>query len=289
MKTSAQFATPARRPFVVLGATGKTGHRVADRLERGGHRVIRAHRSGVHAFDWNDASTWDRLLEGAYGLYAAYTPDLAAPGAIAIARALGACAAKHGIERAVLLSGRGEEAARHAEDAFFESMPLADGVRCAWFDQNFTEGLMASVIAATGEVSLPGPATAFEPFIDADDIADCAVHCLTSPTRIGGVHEITGPESLSLGDTAAILSRVSGAPIVYRESSIPAFAELVGRMGVPAEAALVLAHTFHEILGRNPQITSGVAELLGRPARTFEQFARDAYAGGVNARASGAR
>jgi uncharacterized protein YbjT (DUF2867 family) len=55
---------------LVLGATGKTGSRVAARLSAHGVSVRTAARSGtdVH-FDWDNPATWEEALGGATGLY----------------------------------------------------------------------------------------------------------------------------------------------------------------------------------------------------------------------------
>src|ERR1700745_2656459 len=55
---------------LVLGATGKTGSRVAERLSAHGVSVRTAARSGadVH-FDWDNQATFDDVLRGATGLY----------------------------------------------------------------------------------------------------------------------------------------------------------------------------------------------------------------------------
>src|SRR3984885_16389028 len=55
---------------LVLGATGKTGSRVAKRLSAHDLSVRTAARSGadVH-FDWDKQATWQEALSGATGLY----------------------------------------------------------------------------------------------------------------------------------------------------------------------------------------------------------------------------
>ena len=66
---------------LVLGGTGKTGKRIAARLEQSGHRVRAVARSTTPAFDWHDARTWDNALDGATAVYINFAPDLAVPGA----------------------------------------------------------------------------------------------------------------------------------------------------------------------------------------------------------------
>jgi uncharacterized protein YbjT (DUF2867 family) len=54
---------------LVLGATGKTGSRVAERLSAHEVNVRTAARSGADArFDWDNQATWEQTLRGATGL-----------------------------------------------------------------------------------------------------------------------------------------------------------------------------------------------------------------------------
>ena len=68
-------------PTLVIAATGKTGRRVADRLEALGRPVRRGSRSGATRFDWNDPATWGPALDGVESAYVVYSPDLAVPAA----------------------------------------------------------------------------------------------------------------------------------------------------------------------------------------------------------------
>ncbi|MEU1948165.1 NmrA family transcriptional regulator, partial [Streptomyces sp. NPDC020125] len=102
---------------LVLGGTGKTGRRVADRLIRAGHPVRIGSRSGETPFDWEDPRTWEPALDGAAAAYLAYYPDVCDPGAAATLRAFAERAAGSGTRRLVLLSARGAEAALPAEEA----------------------------------------------------------------------------------------------------------------------------------------------------------------------------
>ena len=56
----------------VIGATGKTGRRIADRLERGGYPVRRLARGSAPAFDWTHPQGWSAALDGIGRLYIAY-------------------------------------------------------------------------------------------------------------------------------------------------------------------------------------------------------------------------
>jgi uncharacterized protein YbjT (DUF2867 family) len=268
-------------PVVVLGATGKTGRRVADIAERRGIDVRRASRNSAHPFAWEDPGTWAQALAGASALYVTYFPDLAAPGAPAVLDELGKHASAHGITSAVLLSGRGEPASAEAESAFTAHLPDTVVIRCAWFDQNFTEGLLADAVAQGG-YSLPAPESASEPFVDADDVAEVVVTLLHHSAHAGASYELTGPELVDMGQAAATLSGATGREVGYRASSIEQFAETLSGAGVELEEALSLGHALAETLdGRNRQISDHIAQLLGRPPRSFAEFAMEAATSGL--------
>ncbi|EPF00110.1 hypothetical protein [Rhizobium grahamii] len=55
-----------------------------------------------------------------------------------------------------------------------------------------------------------------------------------------------------------------------------------GAAGLPKDIIDLLEELFTQVLdGRNSQVASGVADILGRPARDFGVYARDAAACGT--------
>jgi len=131
-------------PILVLGGTGKTGRRVAERLEALGRPVRIGSRSATPAFDWEDRSTWKAALSGVSAAYIAYAPDLGLPGGLKAVEALTATALESGVRRLVLLSGRGEDEAMRAEQALIRSGADWTIVRAAWFMQNFSESFFST-------------------------------------------------------------------------------------------------------------------------------------------------
>ena len=93
-----------RIPILVIAANGKTGRRVADRLESRGVPTRRASRSSAVRFDWDDPTTWEPALRGVDAAYVVYTPDLAVPAAPPAIRAFTELAKQCGVRRLVLLS-----------------------------------------------------------------------------------------------------------------------------------------------------------------------------------------
>jgi len=106
---------------LVIGATGKTGRRVAERLEARNLPMWIGSRSGQPPFDWADPATWPPALRDIGAVYVTYYPDLAAPGASDAIRSFTKLAVESGVRRLVLLSGRGEPEAQECEQIVRES------------------------------------------------------------------------------------------------------------------------------------------------------------------------
>lgn len=271
---------------VLLGGAGKTGTRVAERLSSRGIASRAASRSTPIRFDWDDATTWPGALTGADAAYVTFQPDLAAPGAAETVAAVAALAAEIGIQRLVLLSGRGEEGAQESERAVLAAHPRASVARCAWFAQNFSEGMLADAVRG-GVVALPVPATVVEPFVDLDDVADVVVAALTDPGHEGRVYELTGPSALTFPQAADVLSSHVGREVRFVSVADAEFVAEAVRAGLDEPSASFLAELFGEITdGRNEHLSLGVREALGRPATSFEAFAAKAFRSVPVARAS---
>lgn len=267
------------KPILVLGGTGKTGRRVAERLTARGIRTRLGSRSGQPPFDWEDQATWAPVLQGVGAAYITYFPDLAVPGAPEAVRAFAEAALEQGVRRLVLLSGRGEEEAQRSERKLQESGADWTVVRCAWFMQNFSEAFLVDSIRR-GEVVLPAGDKP-EPFVDAADIADVAVAALTDDRHIGEIYELTSPRLLTFGEAVAEIAKATGRNISYVPVSVEEYAAGAVEQGVPAEFVDFLTYLFGEVLGNNAYLTDGVQRALGREPRDFMDYARDAAATGV--------
>lgn len=265
---------------LVIGGRGKTGARVADRLEAKGVDVRLASRASSPAFDWTDRSTWPAAIAGARAAYIVYYPDLATPGAVEAIRDFSALAIEHGMKRLVLLSGRGEPEAQAAEEELMRSGADWTVVRASWFAQNFSESLLAPGIMA-GEVHFAADKV-LEPFIDADDIADVAVAALTEPGHEGKLYEVTGPRLMTFADAVEEIASATGRPVTYTPLSADAYLDAARGAGVPEDLLAVLELLIREVLdGRNEHLADGVQQALGRPPRDFAEFARKAAADGL--------
>ena len=265
---------------LVLGGTGKTGRRVAERLTARGVPIRIGSRSGEPPFDWEVPATWAAALDGVRSVYVSYYPDLAIPGAVEKVGAFADLAVKNGVPRLVLLAGRGEPEAELAEDAVRDSGADWTIVRSTWFMQNFSEDYMLDYVLS-GEVALPAGETP-EPFVDADDIADVAVAALTDDRHIGQLYELTGPRLLTFADAVGEIAQAAGREVRYVPVSIEEHAAASAELGVPSEVIDLLTYLFSEVLdGRNAHLADGVQRALDRGPRDFADFTRDAAATGV--------
>jgi uncharacterized protein YbjT (DUF2867 family) len=279
--TNTTNESPAGKPTLVLGGTGKTGRRVVERLEAQGLPVRIGSRSATPAFDWEDPSGWDAVLGGVAAVYIAYQPDLAVPGSDRAITTLVEKAEAAGVERLVLLSGRGEPEAEVCEKIVLGSaIDATTVVRASWFMQNFDESYFIEGLLA-GEVVLPLSSVP-EPFIDVRDIADVAVAALTAPGHAGRVYEVTGPRMLTFPEVVASIAAATGRDIRFVQVPMDDWAGALRAEGTPDEVVDLLVYLFSTVLdGRNASVADGVQQALGRPARDFEAYVEEAAATGV--------
>ena len=267
-------------PILVIGAGGKTGWRIVQRLMEKGHAVRRASRRTDPPFDWGDQKTWDAVLDGVTAAYISYAPDLALAGAAEAIRAFVERAVEHGVRRLVLLSGRGEEEAQRCELIIQRADIEWTVVRASWFCQNFSEGAFLDMVLA-GEVALPAGEVG-EPFVDVEDIADVAVAALTEDGHGGQIYELTGPRLLTFAEAVDEIACAAGRGIRYVRIPPEAFAAGVAEAGLPEDIAWLLDYLFTTVLdGRNAQVSDGVRRALGREPGDFAEYARRTAATGV--------
>ncbi len=273
MKSQKDSNTHSEEFTLDLGGTGKTGRRVVDRLVNLGVPTRVASRSANPSFDWGDPGTWDGVLDGVTAAYISYAPDLAIPGATDAIRSFVERAVERGVQRLVLLSGRGEEEAQHCERVVQDAGIEWTVVRASWFNQNFSEGEFLGMVLA-GEITLPAGEVG-EPFVDVDDIADVAVAALTEDGHAGQIYELTGPRLLTFTEVAEEIGRASGREIRYMQIPNEAFAAGISESGAPDDIAWLLDYLFSTVLdGRNAYVCDGVKRALGREPTDFADYAR---------------
>lgn len=269
---------------LVLGATGKTGRRVVPRLRIRDVPVRAASRSSATRFDWSDPDSWDTALQGVAAVYVV-PPTVVGPVHDFVARAESA-----GVQRLVLLSGRGADTwgdstfgldMRDAEDAVRDSSLEWTILRPNNFAQDFDEDVFHAPLL-TGELTLPAGDVP-EPFIDLEDVADVAATVLTQPGRHAGqIYEMTGPRALTFADAVELISRATGQLITYKQVSPAEYTAGLVEEGLSESDAQHVADMFVMMdRGLLADTTAGVATVLGREPRTFEDYVVRTAAGGA--------
>ena len=271
--------------ILVLGATGNVGRPLVAELLAKGEQVRAASRSGKAAdgaegvrFDFTDEATFGPALEGVDRAYVlAPTGTLDVLGTILPFVRLAAGRKVKIVFQSVSGADANDDIPYRQIELFLERSGTPSVIlRPNWFTDNFElfwlEGIKHGVIsvpAGEGKSS----------FIDVRDIAASAAAALTTDKFDGQAFNLTGPEALSYGEAAAILSRASGRPIAYRAATDGEFVSTLVGAGVPKAYAEFLAAIFHPVReGWTAAVSNAVQTLTGRAPRSVEAYARD-YAG----------
>ncbi|MEU0672733.1 NAD(P)H-binding protein [Streptomyces sp. NPDC006172] len=140
---------------------------------------------------------------------------------------------------------------------------------------------------ASNTLSWAGPIRAGEPVpnmsgdgaqgvIDPRDVAEAAARVLLDGRLAGRTYTLTGPETISVSGQAAVLAEVLGRPVTTRDLTPRQARERLLAWGLSdAQAEGVLAGNAFVRDGGNAVVTEDVPELLGRPARTYREWARE--------------
>ncbi|WP_055590069.1 NmrA family NAD(P)-binding protein [Streptacidiphilus griseoplanus] len=272
--------------ILILGGTGTTGRRIARRLTAEGRAVRTASRTGgdVH-FDLDDPATWAAALDGAVAVYLV-EPNLQL-GADRQARIprLVADAVAAGARRLVLLSAHGVGRAddshplKAAEQAVRSSGVDWTVLQPDWFAQNFSESFWLPGVLS-GALALP-TGDGRTPFVDAEDIAEVAAAALTDERHSGETYQLTGPRAIGFSEAADLISAAAGRTVRHIDIRPDVLVDRMVTEGVPVDVAGLLTGLLVDIRdGRGACVSDGVERALGRPPRSFEDFAVEAAAAG---------
>ena len=267
--------------YLVIGGTGKTGRKVVEGLQKAGQSVRIGSRSATPSFQWGDPTTWPAALEGIDRMYVVYYPDLAVPGAYEAISGLMEESKKAGVEKVVLLSGKGETEAERCEQVVAKSGMNYTLVRASWFSQNFSEYFFLDPILA-GHVALP-MADAQIPFVDTTDIAEVVLAALQDDAHNGKTYEITGPETLSFEEAVKVIGESSGREIAFQSITLDQYTDGMKPAGVPDDVIWLIGYLFQHVLTKaeNQYVSHDIEKVLGRKATSFNDFAREAAKTGV--------
>ncbi|MFI6289515.1 NAD(P)H-binding protein [Streptomyces sp. NPDC051018] len=245
--------------------------------------------------DSTGRATWDAALEGVKAVFLVpYDGEL-------LTRPFVERAAELGVERVVLLSGRGVDVPGYSGEANIAGATHIDGksavrdggvawtiLRPAWFAQNFSEGIFLDAVLA-GELRLPAGDGAAS-FVDTEDIAAVAVEALTGEGHSGQTYELSGPRALTIAEAAAEISAATGRDLRYVPLSHDEFvAELTGQGWAAAEAEDFAEAVGPIRRGMDAHLSDGVRRALGREPRDFTEYVKasvDAWRVGARSRSA---
>jgi uncharacterized protein YbjT (DUF2867 family) len=138
----------------------------------------------------------------------------------------------------------------------------------------FASNVLMQGVKEQGALFLPAGDGKDTP-IDPRDIAAVAVKVLTTPGHEGKIYELTGPELLSHAEMVEKIA-ATGRPLKYVD--VPEATAREGMLATGLSSAQTDSMLRYFAGVRAGQIyppTPTVAELLGRPARSFAEWVRD--------------
>jgi NAD(P)H dehydrogenase (quinone) len=275
----------------VTGATGRLGGRVARRLAAAGveqrllvrdpARAPQLPGSSVAQASFDDADAVRAGLDGVSVLLmvsAAESEDRLDQHLTFVDAAAAA-----GVEQIVYTSFYGA-----APDCTFtlgrdhyatEQRIRASGVGFTFLRDNFYADFMPALAGPDGVIRGPagdGRVAA----VAVDDVADVATAVLLDPApHAGGTYGLTGPESLTLDEVAAVVSTGLGRPITYYpESQAEAYASRAS-YGAPDWQVDAWVSTYTAIAeGEVAAVTDDVPRLAGHPATSLAELLREGRA-----------
>lgn len=267
----------------VMGATGRMGGAV---LRHATGRVRAGTRSGAPVegatetvrFDLDDADSFAAALADCTAIFVMRPPPTTtrAP----FERLMDA--ARHaGLRHVVCASVYGAGSSRVLPHRHMEAAVRASGLphsflRPADFMQNLAD-VHGEPIRSTGEIAVPA-GRGRSAFVDTDDIGRACAAVLAAPARHDGRgYDLTGPEALTFGEVAEVMTRVLGRAIRYRAISVPGFVLHEVRQGRPAPMALVMAALYTvQRVGRAAPVRPDLERLTGRtPSSLADYVARE--------------
>ena len=269
--------------ILVIGASGLVGGEVARLLRASGHdvRTTTSQKSKVSPSSaFVNLQTGEGLTAAFDGIDRAY---FMSPGGIAeqyeMLSPLIQEAKRRGLQKVVLMTAMGANADessdfRRAELDLERSGLNYNIIRPNWFMDNFTTFWIHG-IKTQNQIGLP-VGDARTSFVDTRDVAEAAAKLLLSDELNKQEFDLTGPESLTHADVAAVISNVSGRQITYQDINPAALKEgLLGAGLTPRYSDFLLLILGFLKAGYSERRTDSVQKILGRAPRNFQSYAVD--------------
>ncbi|MEU7132753.1 NAD(P)H-binding protein [Streptomyces sp. NPDC046261] len=119
------------------------------------------------------------------------------------------------------------------------------------------------------------PADASNACVDPRDVAHVAARALTEDGHAGQAYALTGPAAVTARQQAELLGRALGRPLAFEELA-PEQVRRAAEARYGAEVAQALLESAErQVQGAKSRVDPALEHLLGRPGRTFEEWARE--------------
>lgn len=275
--------------IVITGATGTIGTEIIRQLVARGDRVRAVTRdpdraqapAGVELVrgDYHDLDSMTAAMSGAQ---AAFIVGVLGPEYAETDRALVAVAREVGVRRIVKLSaiGTGEPGLGRVGTWHLPGEEAARASGLEWTilrPSSFASNTLSWADAIRAGQPVPNlTGTGSQGVIDPRDVAAVAVEALTTTGHAGHVYTLTGPELLTTADQAAALATVLGHPLEVADVPEDIAREHMIAAGMSPEFVEgALAGQAYVRAGGNTVRTDDVRRILGRPPRTYAEWAAD--------------
>ncbi|MEU6375651.1 SDR family oxidoreductase [Streptomyces sp. NPDC046909] len=272
---------------VVTGATGRLGGRVARRLAEEGvpqrllvrspERAPRLPGATAVRGSYDDHDAVVHGLTGAETLLMVSASE--SVDRLAHHKAFVDAAVEAGVRHVVYVSffGAAPDATfTLARDHFHtEEHIRASGLACTFLRDNLYAEFVPDLAGADGVIR--GPAgQGRAAFVSQDDIADAAAAVLARPgEHAGATYDLTGPESLSLAEAAAVLTEVRGRTVTYHPETVEEAYASRASYGAPPWQLDAWVSTYTAIAaGELDGVSDAVARLTGHPATPLADVIR---------------
>ncbi|TGL75658.1 NAD(P)H-binding protein [Leptospira jelokensis] len=269
------------KPFtLILGSSGKTGSRIANKLTQLNYPIRLGSRKTKPAFDWEKPEAWDEVIKGVDQIYISYQPDLAHPNSILHIKKLIELSKKYNVKKIVLLSGRGEPEAIACEKLVEDSGLEWTILRSSWFSQNFSEGMFLAPILER-KVIFP-KLKSKEPFVDLEDLTDLAVDALVNSVHVGKKYELTGPSLVSFQEAFGQIAKELNETISFEEIPLDDYINMLNEYALDKDTIWLIRYLFETVLdGRNESVVDDFEKVLGKKPKDFKDYVKETAKSGV--------
>ncbi len=184
-----------------------------------------------------------------------------------------------GVQKIVFLSAIGAELDEHFPLRKIERAVQASGIayniiRPNFFMENFSEGPFSGAVKAQGQIIAPAE-NAKVSMISTADIAAVAARLLLDDALTGRELTLTGPAAITHNEAALAITNAGGKTVQYIAVSENDLINAMTSHGAPESAAHYLAGLFRNVrAGHAAVVTHHIETLTGKPARSFEDFAK---------------